>query len=141
MIELTTSETQRIKELAQDDKLINKLYQLYESYQADPTLRYFLAYKKAIFEISSQLEKNANQFQITDNKDDKGFERTMKYMIESQKLIENLKYLEKQITLDDEDNDNEQKVKPISPQTVSQKEVGDFGVFLKQTNETAKPTE
>ncbi len=96
MIELTVSETKKIKELAQDDKSINKLWQLYESYQTDPTLRYFLAYKKAIFEISSQLEKNANKFSITDNKDDKGFERTMKYMIESQKLIENLKYLEKQ---------------------------------------------
>lgn len=119
MIELTTSEIEKIKELAQKDKVIDKLFQLYESYQADPTLRYFLAYKKAIFEISSQLEKTANKFSITDNKDDKGFERTMKYMIESQKLIENLKYLEKQIDIDNEQDTDEAKVKPISPQTVS----------------------
>ena len=119
MIELTANETQKIQELAQNDKLINKLYQIYENYQSDPTLRYYLAYKKAIFEISLQLEKNAEQFHITDNKDDKGFERTMKYMIESQKLIENLKYLEKQIDIDNKDTE-EIKIKPISPQTVSQ---------------------
>ena len=119
MIELTASETKKIQELAQNNKLINKLYQIYENYQSDPTLRYYLAYKKAIFEISLQLEKNAEQFHITDNKDDKGFERRMKYMIESQKLIENLKYLEKQIDIDNEDTE-EIKIKPISPQTVSQ---------------------
>jgi len=119
MIELTTSETKKIQELAKNDKVIAKLYQIYESYQSDPTRQYFLAYKKAIFEISSQLKNNVDKFGITDNKDDKGFERTMKYMVESQKLIENLKYLEKQIKIDNEQDTDEQKIKPISPQTVT----------------------
>jgi len=119
MIELTTSETKKIKELAQKDKLIAKLYQIYESYQSDPTIKYYLAYKKAIFEISSQLENNVDKFGITDDKDDKGFERTMKYMVESQKLIENLKYLEKLIKIDNEQDTDEKKIKPISPQTVT----------------------
>lgn len=119
MIELTTSEIEKIKELAHKDKVIDKLLKLYETFQSDPTLKFFLAYKKAIFEISTQLEDNVFQFGITDNKDDKGFERTMKYMIESQKLIENLKYLEKQIKVDNEESANETKIKPISPQTVS----------------------
>ena len=119
MLELTSSETQKIQELAQKDKAIDKLLKLYESYQADPTLQFFLAYKKSISEISTQLGNNVNQFGITDNKDDKGFERTMKYMIETQTLIGNLKYLEKLIKIDNEQDTDEQKVKPISPQTVT----------------------
>jgi len=100
-MKLTDKELIELEALASKNPAVNKLLEEFKSYNRDVVKIYYLAYKNNIEQISNEIRDNQEAFKITNEKDDKGFERAFKYMEKTKDLIENLRYLEKQIKPED----------------------------------------